>query len=414
MTDDAASMRDDAASMTLLTLDEIRAARVSIAPVVRPTPCTRSESLAKRLGREIWLKPEFRQRTGSFKIRGAYHRLASLPAASHVVAGSAGNHAQGVALAAQLLGHRATIFMPANASIPKLAATRAYGAEVIVGGATVDDCIALALVYATANDAVFVPPFDHRDILAGQGTIGLELLDEVPGLATVVIAIGGGGLCGGVAAALKLSRPEVRVVGVVAAGAASMITSLAVGIPQSVMPTTVADGIALKSPTELTLRHIEAFVDDVVVVSDEEITAAMLLLLERAKAVVEPAGAATLAAAIGERIGPDLGPTALVLGGGNVDPLLLGKCIEHGLGSLGRFLRLRLVTSDRPGSLAALTAEFAAMGLNVLNVEHHRSGMRLPLNAVEILVVLETRDDEHRREVLEALLAKGFDAEIVE
>ncbi len=400
--------------MTLLTLDEIEQARVSIAPVVRATTAAASHSLTRRLGREVWLKPEYRQRTGSFKIRGAYHRLSRLPAGTHVVAGSAGNHAQGVALAAHLLGHRATIYMPVSASIPKISATRSYGAEVVLGGATVDDCIVAAKVFAAEHGAVFVPPFDHPDILAGQGTIGLELLEEVPGLATVVVAIGGGGLCGGIAAAVKLSRPDVRVVGVAAAGAGSMIESLAAGAPRAVVPTTIADGIALKSPTELTLEHVAAFVDDVVTVSDDEITTSMLLLLERSKAVVEPAGAASLAAAMTGRIGPDLGPTALVLGGGNVDPLLLGKCIEHGLGALGRYLRLRFVTTDRPGSLAALTAQLADMSLNVLDVAHHRSGTRLPVNSVEILVVVETRDDDHRREVLQAFRSSGYDVDIVE
>ncbi|MFN8050922.1 MAG: threonine ammonia-lyase [Acidimicrobiales bacterium] len=400
--------------MSLLALADFEAARASIRGVVSATPATRSHSLSLRVRREVWLKPEYLQRTGSFKIRGAYHRLSRLPPRSHVVAGSAGNHAQGVALAAQLLGHRATIFMPGDASLPKVTATKGYGADVVLGGATVDDCIDAAKRFAADHEGIFVPPFDHPDIVAGQGTIGLELLDEVPGLSTVAVAIGGGGLCGGVAAAIKLSRPEVRVIGVTASGASSMIASLAAGTPQSVAPSTIADGIALKAPTELTLSHVRAFVDEVVDVSDDDITAAMLLLLERAKAVVEPAGAATLAAALANRLGPDVGPTALVLGGGNVDPLLLGKCIEHGLSALGRFLRLRFVTTDRPGSLAELTAEFAAMRLNVVDVEHHRSGMRLAVNAVEILVVLETRDDEHRHDVLRAFRDKGFDVEIVE
>lgn len=400
--------------MTLLTLADLESAQRSIDGVVRPTPCVGSHSLSRRLGRELWLKPEFRQRTGSFKIRGAYHLLQSLPPGSHVVAGSAGNHAQGVALAAQLLGHRATIFMPVNASLPKLQATRGYGATVTLDGATVDDCIVSARAFALEHDAIFVPPFDHPAILAGQGTIGLEILREVPDVATVVVAVGGGGLCGGIGAAIKLSRPDVRVVGVSALGAASMSRSIEARTPQSVTPSTIADGIALKAPSDLTLEHVLAFVDDIVHVSDEEITASMLMLIERTKSVVEPAGAATLAAAIAGRIGPDLGPTVAVLGGGNVDPLLLGKCIDHGLGALGRYLRLRFVTADRPGSLAALTAELARMGLNVLDVEHHRSGLRLELSAVEVLVVVETRDDEHRAAVLAGFRDKGYDVELVE
>ena len=408
--------------MTLLTAVDLEAARATLDGVIRPTPSIRSDSLSRRSGFDLWLKPEFRQRTGSFKIRGAYNRLASLPVGTHVVAGSAGNHAQGVALAAQLLGHRATIFMPADASLPKLQATIAYGAEVIVGGETVDDCIAAARTLAEVDGAVFVPPFDHPDILAGQGTIGLELLDEIPDLACVLVAIGGGGLCGGIAAAIKLNRPEVRVVGVVAHGASSMVSSLAAGAPRSVIPTTIADGIALKAPTELTLAHVEAFVDEIVEVSDEEITGAMLLLLERAKSVVEPAGAASLAPIMrpvrDARWATDLsdraGASAVVLGGGNVDPLLLGKCIEHGLGAMGRYLRLRFVMPDRPGSLARVTEELAAMRLNVLDVEHHRSGMQLPLAAVELLVVIETRDHAHRLQVLDEFTAKGFDVELVE
>lgn len=399
--------------MTLLTLDELTAARRTVANVARPTPATRSHSLSRRLGRDVWLKPEHLQRTGSFKIRGAYHRLSRLPAGSQVVAGSAGNHAQGVALAASLLGHRATIFMPADASLPKLAATRSYGANVVVGGDTVDDCLASAVAFAEAEGAVFVPPFDHPDILSGQGTIGLELLDEVPDLGAVAVAIGGGGLCGGIGAAIKLSRPEVRVVGVVAAGADSMIESVAAGEPRMVVPNTIADGIALKSPSALSVEHVAAFTDDLVAVDDDEITAAMLLLLERAKAVVEPAGAASLAAALADRVGGD-GPLAVVISGGNVDPLLLSKCIEHGLGALGRYLRLRFVMADRPGSLAALTAQLASMRLNVLDVAHHRSGVRLPVNVVEIMAVVETRDDEHRHRVLEQFVEMGYDVDMVD
>lgn len=400
--------------MPLLTADALAEARHDLHGVIGATPAVRSHSLSQRIGRDVWLKPEYAQRTGSFKIRGAYHRLSRLPSGSHVVAGSAGNHAQGVALAAQLLGHRATIFMPANASLPKVSATQSYGAKVVLGGAVVDDCIAAAKAFAEAQGATFVPPFDHLDILAGQGTIGLELLDEVPGLATVAVAIGGGGLCAGVATAIKLHRPDVRVVGVTADGAASMLLSLAAGSPVPVSPATIADGIALKAPSELTLEHVRTYVDDVVSVDDDEITAAMLLLLERAKAVVEPAGAAPLAALVADRVGEVPGPVALVLGGGNVDPLLLGKCIEHGLGALGRFLRLRFLVPDRPGSLAALTAEFADQGLNVVEVAHHRSGMRLPVNVVEIHVVLETRDDAHRHEVLASFRSSGFDVELVE
>ncbi|MBK6669152.1 MAG: threonine ammonia-lyase [Actinobacteria bacterium] len=397
----------------LLTLAEIREAEAALDGVIHRTPCERSHSLSTRLGRDLWLKPEYRQRTGSFKIRGAYNRLRVLPTGSHVVAGSAGNHAQGVALAAQWLGHRATIFMPASASLPKVQATRAYGAEVILGGVTVDDCIEAAAAMCGDEGAVFVPPFDHRAILAGQATAGLEILADVPDASTVLVAIGGGGLCSGVAAAVKLTRPDVTVVGVMARGAASMGLSLAAGEPREVSPFTIADGIALRAPSQLTLDHIEAFVDEVVAVGDEEITQAMLLLLERTKAVVEPAGAAPLAALLSGQIGGD-GPAVALLGGGNIDALLLGKLLDHGLGALGRYLRVRAVIPDRPGALSGLLLAVADMGLNVLDVEHHRSGMSLPISTVEVLVVVETRDHEHRASVLAELRDRGFDAQLVE
>lgn len=396
-----------------LTVADTDVAREVLAPVLRPTTATFSHSLSGRLGAEVWLKPEFRQRTGSFKIRGAYLMQSRLGPGVQVVAASAGNHAQGVALAASLLGQHARIFMPANASLPKVQATRAYGAEVILGGDTVDDCLAAAAADAEATGATFVPPFDHPDIVCGQSTLGAELVDEVPGLACVVVAIGGGGLCGGIAAAVKARRPEVRMIGVAAEGAASIVASLAAGRPVEVEPHTLADGIALRAPSSLTLDLIARHVDEVVAVPDEDISAAMLLLAERAKAVVEPAGAAPLAALLA---GVELaaGPVAVVLGGGNVDPLLFTKLVHHGLSVAGRYLVIDVQVDDRPGSLARLTAALAELGLNVLDVEHHRAGMRLPVGAVEVQVTVETRDHAHRAEVLSALSARGFRVELVE
>jgi threonine dehydratase len=397
--------------MTLLTLQEIEQAREIIAPVIRDTRATYANSLSRRLTTDLWLKPEYLQRTGSFKFRGAYSRCSQLTPGSHVVAGSAGNHAQGVALAASMLGHRATIFMPLGASLPKVQATRAYGAEVILGGRTVDECIELAKERTIGGAATLVPPFDHPAILAGQGTIGLELCEQVPDLRTVLVAIGGGGLCAGIAAAIKQVRPEVRVIGVMAAGAASMRASAEAGSPVAVDPATIADGIALRSPTPLTLEHIQKFVDELVVVTDEEITQAMLLLLERAKAVVEPAGAAPLAALCSGAVSLSGGAAAVVLGGGNVDPLLLGKLVDHGLGAMGRYLRVRIVAPDRPGSLAAITEALAELQLNVIEVEHQRFGVKLALNTVAIGVVIETTDHEHQEQVLATLRARGFDVE---
>lgn len=391
-----------------LGIDGIVAARASLASVIRPTVAEYSHSLSQRLGHEVWLKGEHRQRTGSFKIRGAYLMQSGLGPDTEVVAASAGNHAQGVALAASLLGQHATIFMPTAASLPKVQATRSYGAEVVLAGDTVDDCIGIARQRSEATGAVFVPPFDHPEVVRGQATIGLELLDEVPDLATVIVAIGGGGLCGGVAAAIKGRRPEVRVIGVAAAGAASMVESLRAGSLRHVVPSTLADGIALGAPAALTFELVRAFVDEVVTVTDAQISEAVLLLVERAKAVVEPAGAAALAQLLagGAEVGD--GPVAVVLGGGNVDPLLLTKLVDHGLSVAGRYLAARIVMEDRPGSLAHLTAELARLGLNVLDVEHHRSGRRLPVGAVEVELTVETRDRQHQTDVLRCLGDAGF------
>jgi threonine dehydratase len=390
---------------SLVTIDDIRAAAERVAPIIRPTPVDRSETLSALAGRPVILKPEHRQRTGSFKIRGAYNRISRLPPGTPVVAGSAGNHAQGVALAAKLTGHPATIFMPVNAPLPKVEATRNYGATVRVGGQAVDDCIANARSHGELEGAVLVPPFDDPLIIAGQGTIGLELAAEAPEAETVVVPIGGGGLIAGVAAALAAIRPDIRVVGVEAAGAPTMTASLEAGrCVRLERLHTMADGIALKSPSPLTLAHVQAYVDDVVLVGEEEISQALLLLLERAKAVVEPSGATALAAVLAG----GSGPVVVLLSGGNVDPLLLTKVIDHGLSSAGRYVALRVVVDDTPGNLAALTAEVARLGLNVLSVEHHRSGMDLDLDKVEIRLTLETRNAIHSGEIVADLEQAGY------
>ena len=397
----------------LVSGGELAAARALLRDVARPTPAVVSHSLSRRCGREVWLKPEHLQRTGSFKIRGAYTMLSSLPTGTPVVAASAGNHAQGVALAASLLGMSATIFMPTSVSLPKLQATRSYGATVHLGGVSVADAIEAARSHATATGAVVIPPFDDRRVIAGQGTIGLELLDEVPGLEAVAVVIGGGGLCSGVAAALKQLRPGVRTVGVMAEGADSMARSVAAGEPVLVHPRTIADGIALAGPSPLTLAHVQAFVDDLVTVSDDAIARAVLLLAERTKSVVEPAGAAAMAAVL-EGLVPGHGPVAVVLSGGNIDALLLAKLLEFGLGASGRFLRLVIVVEDRPGALAGLTDLVAALGLNVIDVEHHRAGLRLPLGGVEVVMTVETRDQDHRTEVVGRLRGAGYTVEVDE
>ena len=412
----------------LIGLDDLLAARDRVKAVVRPTPVDPSDSLSRLAGRPVLLKPEQQQRTGSFKIRGAYNRIAQLPAGVPVVAASAGNHGQGVALAASLTGRWSTIFMPKGAALPKVAATRSYGAEVRLEGETVDACITLARAYAAEAEAVYVPPFDDPDVIAGQGTVGLELAEEAPEAEVVVVPVGGGGLISGVAAALTLingpvrvgpgaqlsgPRPRIRVVGVEAAGAPTMTRALAAGRPVPLERlATMADGIAVGSCSELTLAHAETYVDEIVLVDEEEISQAMLLLVERAKAVVEPSGAASLAAILAGRV-PGHGPAVAVLSGGNIDPLLLTKLIEHGLSAAGRYLTLRIVMGDRVGALAALTAELAGLGLNVLDVEHHRSGRDLAVAEVEVQVTVETRDTAHHAEVLRALTDSGYRVERV-
>jgi threonine dehydratase len=395
---------------TLTTLADLRAARERVRTVVRVTPVERSGSLSRLAGRPLALKCEYQQRTGSFKIRGAYNRIAQLPPGQDVVAASAGNHAQGVALAATLTGHHSTIFMPRGAAIPKTDATREYGAEVRLEGEAVDDAIVAAKAFAHEKGAVWVPPFDDPEIIAGQGTLGLEVLEQVPDAEVVVVPVGGGGLLAGVAAAIKLSRPEIRVVGVEAAGAPTLTRALEEGHPVLLEQlSTIADGIAIRSVSERTFAHAKAFVDDVVLVDEEEMTRAILLLAERAKAIVEPAGAAALAAVLQGRVGGS-GTVVPVLSGGNVDPLLLTKLIEYGLSAAGRYLVLRIVIGDYPGALAALAAKLARMGLNVLDVEHHRSGRSLALTEVEVMVTVETRNFAHHHEVLAALADAGYRA----
>lgn len=398
----------------MISLDDVLAAKTRVAGVLRPTPTGPSDSLTRMCGRPVLLKAEHLQRTGSFKIRGAYNRISHLPAGTDVVAASAGNHAQGVALAASLCSLKSTIFMPASAPFPKVEATRAYGADVRLGGETVDDCIVMARDYAAERDACYVPPFDDPLVIAGQGTLGLELAEEAPTAEVVLVPVGGGGLISGVAVALRATRPDIRVIGVEAEGAASMAASLRHGwCVRLDRLTTMADGIALKEPSPLTLEHVEAYVDEVVTVSDEEIGRALILLLERAKAVVEPSGAVGVAALLAGKV-PGDGTAVAVLSGGNVDPLLLIKLIEHGLSAAGRYLMLRLVIKDKPGGLAELTRHVAELGLNVLDVEHHRAGVAVGIDEVEVLLTVETRDPDHRGEVVEALQAAGHTVALVD
>ncbi|HEX7353762.1 MAG TPA: threonine ammonia-lyase [Mycobacteriales bacterium] len=397
--------------MALVSLDDVRAARLLLEGVARQTPLEGSRVLSERVGGPVLLKCENLQRTGSFKIRGAYVRIARLDPdvrARGVVAASAGNHAQGVALAAQLLGCAATIFMPVGAPLPKIEATSAYGAAVRLEGLTVDETLRIAQQYAEATGATFIHPFDHPDVIAGQGTVGLEVLEQCPDVRTVVVSTGGGGIVSGVAVAVKALRPDVEVVAAQAAGAAAWPPSLAAGGPIAIdRMRTMADGIAVGRPGGITYEHVSSLVDRVVTVSDEELSRALVLMLERAKLVVEPAGAAGVAALMSA---PDAfePPVVAVVTGGNIDPLLLGKVIRHGLVAAGRYPRLRVRVPDNPGSLARLLDVLAATAANVLDVEHLRTESELSLEDVEIALQLETRGHEHSAEVVRALKSRGY------
>jgi threonine dehydratase len=394
-----------------VTLDDVRAARVLLEGVARRTPLEGSRPLTERVGGPVHLKCENLQRAGSFKIRGAYTRISGLTPeerARGVVAASAGNHAQGVALAASMLGARATVFMPTGAPIPKVQATRGYGAEVRFVGQTLDEALVAAQAFEQETGAVLIHPFNHRDIVAGQGTVGLEILEQCPEVRTVVVCTGGGGLLAGVALAVKSLRPDVRVVGVQAEQAAAYPASLAAGhpVPLATM-TTMADGIAVGCPGEIPFAIVRALVDEVRAVPEASLTRAMLLCLERAKLVVEPAGAAGVAAVLDDPTAFEP-PVVVVLSGGNVDPLLMLRLLRHGLTAAGRFLSIAVRVPDRPGNLATLLAVLAETDANVLDVVHHRTEAALSHDEVEIDVELETRGPDHAAAVLARLAEAGF------
>ncbi|MDX2704351.1 threonine ammonia-lyase [Streptomyces sp. PA03-6a] len=379
--------------------------------VARVTPMEGSRYLSRLVAAPVHLKCENLQRTGSFKVRGAYVRIAGLrpeERAAGVVAASAGNHAQGVALAASLLGVRSTVFMPSGAPLPKVAATRDYGAEVRLHGHVVDETLRAAQEYAQETGAVFIHPFDHPDIVAGQGTVGLEILDQCPEVRTIVVGMGGGGLAAGVAVAVKAVRPEVRVVGVQAAGAAAYPPSLAAGRPVALdAVATMADGIKVGCPGEVPFAIVRDLVDEVCTVTEDELSSALLLCLERAKLVVEPAGASPVAALLSRPEAFD-GPVVAVLSGGNVDPLLMERTLRHGMAAAGRYMSFRLRLTDRPGALAALLEILSASDANVLDIAHVRTDPRLGLTEAEVELQLETRGPEHRAAVAAALRTAGY------
>jgi threonine dehydratase len=392
--------------------DDVLSAREVLRPVIRQTPLLESSALSVLLGGPVFLKCENLQRGGSFKVRGAYLRIARLTEAERargVIAASAGNHAQGVALAAAALGAHATVVMPATAALPKVAATRSYGAEVVLHGAAVEDALAKACDLAEETGSIFIHPFEHPDVIAGQGTVGLEIAEQCPQARTVVLPVGGGGLAAGVAVAASSVLPQARLIGVQAEAIAPVPGSIAAGRPVAVEPlATMADGIAVARPGVLTTALLARHGARVLTVNEENISRALLLCLERAKQLVEPAGAAGVAALLEHQPSLFEPPVVVVLSGGNIDPLLLSKVLRHGLSAAGRYLAFRCKLPDRPGALATLLSELAALGANVLDVMHERVTADLRVDEAEVNLHLETRGPEHCDSVISHLRKSGY------
>jgi len=399
----------------VIGLEEIREARRLHRGRLEPTPLFPSQALAGK-GREVWLKAENLQPTGSFKIRGATHRVTHLDAEERrrgVVAASAGNHAQGVAMAAALQGVPATIVMPADSPIIKMEQTRGYGAEVHFVDGGIEEAVSRAMALRQEGGLTFIHPFDDPLIQAGQGTAGLEILEDRPDVETIVVPVGGGGLIAGISVAVKEQKPDVRIFGVQAEGAAPAARSLAEGRRVGLkIASTMADGIRVREVADSTLEVMRRHVEAVVTVSDEEISGAMVLLLERSKLVVEGAGAAGVAALMAGRLPQDLGRTVVVLSGGNADTNLLSRVIQRGLTAVGRYVQVQVQIPDRPGYLRKILDVVAERRANILDIAHDRSGWRVPLGDVQVELLLETRDPAHGREILAALESLGMPTQL--
>ena len=379
---------------TAPTLADVQEARQRLLGIAEETPIYLSETFSRRCGREVRLKAENLQRTGSFKIRGAVNKLSTLSAedrAAGVVAASAGNHGQAVAWAAREFGAPATIYVPLDAPMAKVEACRNYGAKTVMTGAYFEDALTAAQQHVEETGGTFIHPYEDQLVIAGQGTIGLELAEQVPDMGTVLIPIGGGGLSVGIATALRAVRPDVRLIGVQA------------GLDGY----TIADGIAVKIPSDFTMPLLEDLLDDMVAVSDEEISEAIVLLLERAKLVVEGAGAVGVAALLSGKAVVS-GTAVPVLSGGNIDPTMLISVMRHGLTVAVRYLVVRTQLSDRPGELIKLLSLVAEERGNVISVEHHREGMDVPVSETEVELTLVTRDEDHCRTLLEAMSERGY------
>jgi threonine dehydratase len=386
-----------ATTETAPTLADIEEARRRLVGIARETPVYGSETFSRRTGRDVWLKAENLQRTGAFKVRGAVNRIATLSEqerAAGVVAASAGNHGQAVAWAARQAGIPARIYVPQDAPMAKVEACRTYGSELIMGGESFEAALSAASADVEETGATFLHPFEDPIVIAGQGTIGLELVEQIPDAETFVIPVGGGGLASGIALALRASRPGARIVGV-QAGLSGF---------------TIADGILVKHPGELTMSILDDTLDDMVEVDDELISQAIVLLLERAKLVVEGAGAVGVAALLADKVGGS-GPVAILLSGGTIDPTLLISVMRHGLTLGGRYLVIRTRIPDRPGELVRLLSLIAEARGNVVSVEHHREGMDIPVAETEVELTLITRDQEHCTVLLDEMSSWGYTVE---
>lgn len=398
-----------------ITLDDVHEAAARLQDVRLLTPVWPSRILSRMAGGSTLLKCENLQRTGSFKIRGAYNRIARLSGeqrARGVVAASAGNHAQGVALGASLLGVRSTVFMPAGAPLPKVEATKKYGADVVLHGAVYDESYEGAVAFAEQHGAVMVHPFDHPDVIAGQATLALEILEQTPDVATIVVPVGGGGLISGIAAAAKALRPGIRIVGAEPAGAATLRRCLDEGrlvtLPEL---STIADGLAAQRAGELTFEYVRRLVDDVVLVTEEEIARALLLMTERARLLLEPAAAVAVAATMTQR-SPLTFPAVVVASGGNIDPLLLLRVIRFGMTAAGRYFSFRTKLRDRPGELEHLAGIIAGVGVNVVGIEHRREGvLHSVLGDVEVSLQVELRGPEHVAQLTTRLHEAGYEVD---
>ena len=398
--------------MQPVKLEDINEAAKLLDGVIKKTPSISAGWIEKKYGVDVTFKCENLQRAGSFKIRGAYNRIARLTSEQRskgVVAASAGNHAQGVALAAQILGIKATIFMPEGATLPKYQATLGYGAEVIFSGKTIDEALMAASAFSDETGAVFIHPFDHEHIVAGQGTMGLEILAQNPDVKTVVVCTGGGGLLAGTALAIKSLRPDIKVIGVQAEMAAAYPPSLAAGSPQMLPKmATMADGIAVGKPGDVPFQIIQQRVDEIRTVSEASLARALLLTLERSKLQVEAAGIAAVAAILDDPSAFE-GPVVATLSGGNIDPLLLNRVLRTGLATSGRFLMVQVRLADQPGSLAKLVDSVANMNTNIIQVSHTRMNPALAISEVDVELELETRGFEHREQILAQIVAQGFE-----